>query len=65
MLLMSSLWGCSCKINYDVCPTYPVGGQSVGQELAKLNSSEFPALFEWLARINKLRQELELCERNK
>ncbi len=63
MLLMSSLWGCSCKINYDVCPVYPKGGERVGQELAKLNSSEFPNLFEWLGRINKLRLELELCER--
>ena len=62
-LLIASLSACSCKINYDVCPAYPKGGKAVGQELSRLNSSEFPNTFEWLARINKLRQELELCER--
>ena len=59
---MMSLSACSCKINYDVCPTYPKGGKMVGMELSRLNGAEYPALFEWLARINKLRQELELCK---
>ena len=63
MQVMLSLSACSCRINYDVCPTYPIGGEKVGVELSRLSSSEFPATFEWLGRINKLRQELELCER--
>ncbi|MBQ7660158.1 MAG: hypothetical protein IJS26_05450 [Alphaproteobacteria bacterium] len=63
MQLIVSLSACSCKINYDNCPTYPIGGQKVGQELQRLNSAEFPATFEWLGRINKLKQELELCKR--
>jgi len=61
MLLMASLSACSCKINYDNCPTYPIGGQKVGKELSRLSAKEFPNTFEWLARINKLRQELALC----
>ncbi|MBQ7659416.1 MAG: hypothetical protein IJS26_01535 [Alphaproteobacteria bacterium] len=60
-LLLMSLSACSCKINYDVCPVYPIGGKAVGQELSRLNASDYPNTFEWLARINKLRQELALC----
>jgi len=60
---MMGLSACSCKINYDVCPAYPIGGKKVGLELNRLNGEQYPALFEWLARINKLKQELELCER--
>jgi len=63
-LLLMSLPACSCKINYDNCPIYPVGGKSVGTELKRLNGAEYPALFEWLGRINKLRQELELCKKS-
>jgi len=37
----------------------------VGKEISKLNSAEFPALFDWMARIYKLKQELDLCERKK
>ncbi|MBQ7659864.1 MAG: hypothetical protein IJS26_03880 [Alphaproteobacteria bacterium] len=48
-----------------MCPTYPKGGQKVGKELSRLDSRQYPALFEWLGRINKLRQELELCENGK
>jgi len=62
-LAIVSLSACSCKINYNNCPVYPVGGQKVGQELSKLNTAEYPALFDWIGRINKLRLELELCER--
>ena len=63
MLNLMSLWSCSCKVNYDNCPVYPKGDKAVGEELKRLNYSEFPATFEWLGRINKLRQELEICER--
>lgn len=63
MLATVSLSSCSCKINYDVCPTYPIGGERVGKEISRLNSAEFPALFDWIGRINKLKQELDLCER--
>ena len=61
MLLVMSLSACSCKINYDNCPTYPVGGKKVGLELEKLDGAQFPALFEWIGRIGKLKEELDLC----
>jgi len=62
MLAIASLSSCSCKINYDNCPVYPKGGKNVGQELSRLNADDFPSTFEWLARINKLRMELDLCQ---
>lgn len=65
MLLLMSLSACSCKINYDHCPVYPVGGVSVGRELQKLSKEEFTATFEWIARINKLRLELEECQKQR
>ena len=43
------------------CPIYPVGGTNVGKELSSLTYDEYPYLWEWLGRINKLRQELAIC----
>ena len=56
----------SCKaVNYDNCPVYPVAGQKVAEELKKAPYNEYPNTWEWLGRINKLRQEIELCKKNK
>lgn len=53
----------SCaKAAYDFCPVYPVAGEKVAKELEKLSFEQAPAFWEWLARIDKLRQELELCQ---
>ena len=62
MLGAMILFGCSTPANYNNCPVYPVGGQAVGKELEKANYSDFPNTWEWLGRIDKLRQELELCK---
>ena len=62
MLFLATLLSCSTKVSYDYCPTYPVGGPAVGAELSKLSCTEFPNTWEWIGRINKLRQELELCK---
>lgn len=43
------------------CPVYPVAGAKVGAELEKAGYSEFPNTWEWIGRIDKLRQELEVC----
>lgn len=43
------------------CPVYPVAGEKVAAELEKANYSEFPNTWEWIGRIDKLRQELEVC----
>lgn len=52
----------SCaKAAYDFCPVYPTAGQKVAAELEKLSFEQAPAFWEWLGRIDKLRQELELC----
>jgi hypothetical protein len=61
MLMLILLLGCSTT-EYSNCPTYPVGGAMVGAELSRLSGSEYPNTWEWIGRINKLRQELELCK---
>lgn len=46
--------------NYNNCPTFPIGGAKVADELEK--AGELPYTWEWIGRINKLREELELCK---
>lgn len=60
ILLTSCRW-----VNYDNCPVYPVAGKKVAEELKKASYNEYPNTWEWLGRINKLRQELELCKENR
>ena len=43
------------------CPVYPTAGEKVAAELENANYSEFPNTWEWIGRIDKLRQELEMC----
>lgn len=61
MLLVMSLSGCLRPAFYSSCPVYPVGGEKVGIELESLSFEEYPATWEWLGRVDKLRQELEIC----
>ena len=52
----------SCaKTNYDYCPAYPVAGPQVAAELEQADYRRFWHTWEWLGRVDKLRQELELC----
>lgn len=62
LLFLLTLFGCSTTANYNNCPTYPVGGPNVGAEVSRLDVAEFPYTWEWIGRIDKLRQELELCK---
>lgn len=62
LLFLLTLFGCSMKGHYDFCPTYPVGGAKVGAELSRLDVKDYPNTWEWIGRIDKLRQELELCK---
>lgn len=55
------LSSCAKEI-YDFCPVYPIAGDKVAAELEKLSFEQAPAFWEWLGRIDKLRQELELCQ---
>ena len=59
MLYLSSC----APVVYSGCPVYPVAGEQVAAELEKVSYSEFPNTWEWIGRIDKLRQELELCRK--
>lgn len=61
MLLLSS---CAAE-NYNFCPVYPVAGLKVATELERLSGESYPATWEWIGRIDKLRQELEICKKTK
>lgn len=39
-------------------PPWPIAGAAVAQELDYLPEKDFPALWEWLARLDKLRDQL-------
>ena len=58
MLLSLSCLSCCAQTSYEICPVYPIAGEKVAAEIADLNG---PAFWEWLGRINKLRQQLEIC----
>lgn len=40
-------------------PQFPYAGPKVAVEAENLSTEEFPNMWEWFARLNKLRQELE------
>ena len=56
LLLTLSVTACA-KARCD-CPPWPVAGAAVAQELDYLPEKDFPALWEWLARLEKLRDQL-------
>ena len=58
LLCLLSCTGVKCN---RVCPTYPIAGSKVARELEQASGEEYPNTWEWLGRIDKLRQELELC----
>jgi hypothetical protein len=39
-------------------PEFPPAGSRVAQELDNLTADEYPYLWEWIGRLDKLRQEL-------
>ena len=43
------------------CPVYPVASAKVAAELEKAGYLEFTNTWKWIGRIDKLRQELEVC----
>lgn len=52
----------SCVTTSYNCPVYPVAGNEVAVELEKISYPEFKNTWEWIGRIDKLRQELEICQ---
>lgn len=60
-MLLSLICLNSCVTqNCNFCPIYPIAGPKVAASIENISTPEF---WEWLARINKLRQELEICQR--
>ena len=59
-IVLSCLSSCATT-NYNLCPQYPVAGEKVASELEQIPAQNLEATWEWLGRINKLRQELEIC----
>lgn len=39
---------------------FPKAGKKVAAELENLSAAEYPNLWEWIARLNKMRKELEI-----
>ena len=61
LAVLSCLNSCTTA-NYDYCPAYPIAGEKVGRELENISYKGYESFWEWLGRIDKLRQELELCK---
>lgn len=59
-IVLSCLSSCATT-NYNLCPQYPIAGEKVASELEQIPAQNLEATWEWLGRINKLRQELEIC----
>ncbi|MBR1604627.1 MAG: hypothetical protein IJ660_00795 [Alphaproteobacteria bacterium] len=62
-LIAISFCSSCARTSFDFCPTWPVAGEKVAAELERFNYSENPNTWEWLGRIDKLRQELEICRK--
>ena len=58
ILLLSSCARVSCN-----CPIYPIAGAQVAEELENADIEHYSYTWEWIARINKLREELEQCDK--
>lgn len=62
LLALSCLSSCA-SVNYSYnCPVYPIAGEKVAKELEQ--AGDLPNTWEWIGRINKLRQELEVCQKS-
>lgn len=66
LLKKSFLWvsflflvACSTTKYENYCPTYPIAGEKVAKELEQ--AGDLSNTWEWIGRINKLKQELDLC----
>ena len=53
--------GSCTRAHYNYCPKYPIAGPNVASELEKYDYHTHTSLWEWIGRIDKLRQELDLC----
>lgn len=44
------------------CSSFPVGGENVAVELEKVPYDGYEDFWDWIARLYKLKQELDLCK---
>jgi hypothetical protein len=56
------LLGCSTKGNFNYCPAWPYGGAKVAEELENVPYDGYEDFWEWIARLYKLKQELDICK---
>lgn len=62
ILLVILLLGCSTTASYDNCPYFPIGGKKVAEELENVPYQGYEDFWEWIARLYKLKQELDICK---
>lgn len=64
MLIAMSCLSCCAPTNCEPLPSleFPHGGPKVAAELEQLSAAEYPYLWAWLARLYKLKQEIEAIE---
>lgn len=60
-LLVMSLSSCSSITNCRPCTVFPKGGIEVGKELEKIPYEGYEHFWEWLGRLQKLKEELDIC----
>lgn len=46
-----------------LCPSWPVAGPAVADELARIDPAELAATWAWIGRLDRLRAQLEECRR--
>lgn len=61
-VVINCLSSCTTEC-YNTCPVYPAAGKSVAEELSNLEETQYPNTWEWIGRINKLREELDICNK--
>lgn len=60
LIAMNCLSSCTPVIcETPILPQFPHAGVKVADELKNLSAEQYPSLWEWLGRLNKLRMELE------
>lgn len=55
---LSSCASANCEIS--PLPVFPKAGAKVADELENLSAAEYPNLWEWIARLNKMRKEMQV-----
>lgn len=58
LIFLSSCAQANCEF-YSL-PAFPKAGVKVADELENLSFENYPNLWEWIARLNKMRKELEI-----